>query len=192
MLNSFHLKNSRASFTVVIIQYPIYLNFFLLTIGPLFIQVNMNHIFSKFVPIWLLDLFGFILIITTTIVIWSITKLQTITNLCLFLNGKVDTYRVTFFQRVFILLDGFPSVSVVKKPPAVQETQEMWVQSLGWEDPLEEKMTTHSSILIWRNPWTEGTGELQSMRSQRVGHDYVTEHLIGRYIKMHAIYMLLS
>ena len=50
-------------------------------------------------------------------------------------------------------------------------------------------MTTHSSILVWRNSWTEGTGELQSMRSQRVGHDYVTEPLIGKYIKMHVIYI---
>ena len=48
-------------------------------------------------------------------------------------------------------------------------------------------MTTHSSILVWRNTWTEGTGELQSMRSQRVEHDYVTKHLIVRCIKMHVI-----
>ena len=44
---------------------------------------------------------------------------------------------------------GFPGGSVVKNPPAIQETQEMWVQSLGQEDPLEEKMATHSSILAW-------------------------------------------
>ena len=52
--------------------------------------------------------------------------------------------------------------------PAVQET---WVQSLGREDPLEKGMATHSSILAWRILWIEETGELQSMRSQRVGHD---------------------
>ena len=46
----------------------------------------------------------------------------------------------------------------------------MWVQSLGQEDPLEEGMATHSSILAWRIPWTEEAGDLQSMRSQRVGH----------------------
>jgi len=45
------------------------------------------------------------------------------------------------------------------------------VQFLGWEDPLEEGMATHSSILVWRLPWTEEPGELQSMESQRVGHD---------------------
>ena len=45
----------------------------------------------------------------------------------------------------------------------MQEMQESWVQSLGWEDPLEEKMAIHSSILSWRIPWTEEPGELQSM-----------------------------
>ena len=43
----------------------------------------------------------------------------------------------------------------LKNLPAMQETQEMWVQSLGWEDPLEEEMATHSSILAWRIPWAE-------------------------------------
>ena len=51
----------------------------------------------------------------------------------------------------------------VKNLPAMQETQEMWVQSLGWEDPLEEEMATYSSILAWRIPWTEEPGGLQSM-----------------------------
>ena len=57
---------------------------------------------------------------------------------------------------------------MVKSPPAMQET---WVQSLGWEDVLEEGLTTHSSILAWRIPWTEEPGGLQSTRSQRVRHD---------------------
>ena len=47
----------------------------------------------------------------------------------------------------------------------------MWVRFLGWEDPLEEEMATHSSILAWRIPWTEESGGLQSMGSLRVGHD---------------------
>ena len=59
----------------------------------------------------------------------------------------------------------------VKNPPAMQETQEMRVRSLGQEDPLEEGMATHSSILAWRIPWTEVPGGLQSMGSQRVWHD---------------------
>ena len=57
---------------------------------------------------------------------------------------------------------------MVEKLPAVQETQ---VRSLGWEDPLEKGMATHSSILAWRIPWTEEPGGLQSMGSQRVTCD---------------------
>ena len=48
----------------------------------------------------------------------------------------------------------------VKNLPAMQET---WIESLGWEDPLEKGMATHSNILAWRIPWTEETGKLQSM-----------------------------
>ena len=55
--------------------------------------------------------------------------------------------------------------------PAMQETQETRVRSLGREDPLEESMATHSSILAWRIPWTEEPGGLQSVGSQRVRHD---------------------
>ena len=54
--------------------------------------------------------------------------------------------------------------------------QETWVQFLGWEDPLEKEMATHSSILAWEIPWTEEPGGLQSMELQRVGHDWATEH----------------
>ena len=57
---------------------------------------------------------------------------------------------------------------MVKNPLAVQET---WVRSLGREDPLEKEMATHSSILVWKIPWTEEPGRLQSMESQRIGHD---------------------
>ena len=59
---------------------------------------------------------------------------------------------------------GFPVARLVKNPPAMRET---WIQSLGWEDPLEKGNATHSSILAWRIPWT-----IQSMGSQRVGHDW--------------------
>ena len=62
---------------------------------------------------------------------------------------------------------------MVKNLPTMWEA---WVRSLGWEDPLEEGVATHSSILAWRIPWTEGPHELQSMGSQRVGHDWVTKH----------------
>ena len=57
---------------------------------------------------------------------------------------------------------------MVKNPPALQETQG---QSLGWEDPLEKGMATHSSILAWEIPWTNDPGRLQSMGLQRVGYD---------------------
>ena len=56
----------------------------------------------------------------------------------------------------------------VKHLPAVRETQ---LRSLGWEDPLEKEMATHSSNVVWKIPWTEEPGGLQSMGSQRVGHD---------------------
>ena len=59
-------------------------------------------------------------------------------------------------------------VQTVKRLPTVQETR---VRSLGQEDPLEKEMATHSSILAWKIPWTEECGRLQSMGSQRVGHD---------------------
>ena len=60
---------------------------------------------------------------------------------------------------------------MVKNLPPMQETQETWVQSLGQEEPLEEGTAIHLSILAWRIPWTEEPGRLQSMESQRVGHD---------------------
>ena len=52
----------------------------------------------------------------------------------------------------------FPAGSGVKNPPAMQDMQEMWVRSLGQDDPLEEEMATHSSILAWKIPWTEEHG----------------------------------
>ena len=61
---------------------------------------------------------------------------------------------------------------MVKNPPAKQE---MLVQSLGGEDPLEKEMATHSSILVWEIPWTEKPGWLQSKGSQRVRHDLMTK-----------------
>ena len=59
-------------------------------------------------------------------------------------------------------------VQTVKNLPAMQET---WVRPLGWEDPLEKGMATHFSIFAWRIPWTKEPGRLQSMGSQRAGHD---------------------
>ena len=61
---------------------------------------------------------------------------------------------------------------MVKNQPAMQESQ---VRSLGWEDPLEKGMATHSSILVWRIPWTEKLVRLQSMELQRVGYNLKTK-----------------
>ena len=67
-----------------------------------------------------------------------------------------------------LLYVAFLVAQTVKHLPAMWET---WVQPLGWEDLLEEEMATHSSTLAWKILWTEEPGRLQSMGSQRVGHD---------------------
>ena len=75
---------------------------------------------------------------------------------------NVSSHHIVYFKF------DFPGGGVVKNLPAVQET---WLPSLGWKDPLEEGMATHSSILTWRIPWIEEPGGLQSMGLQRVGHN---------------------
>ena len=71
-------------------------------------------------------------------------------------------------DRVSVLQGPSLVAQLVKNPPAMQDTL---VQFLGWEDPLEKGMTTYSNILACRTPWTEEPGGLQSMGSQRVGHN---------------------
>ena len=61
-------------------------------------------------------------------------------------------------------------------PLSMWEMKELWVRSLGQEDPLEKEITIHSSILVWEIPWTEKPSRLPSMRSQRIRHDLVTKH----------------
>ena len=73
----------------------------------------------------------------------------------------------------------------VKHLPAMWETQ---VQSLGWEDPLEKEMATHSSTLAWKISWTEDPGRLQSMGLQRVGHDWVTSLSLKFFIQLWLTY----
>ena len=70
----------------------------------------------------------------------------------------------------------FPSGSVVKNLPANAGDTGVQVWSLGQEDPMEKKMATHSSFLAWKIPWTEELGGLYTIGSQRVGHDWATEH----------------
>ena len=84
----------------------------------------------------------------------------------------------------------FPDSSAVKNRPVVQETQ---VQSLGWDDPLEEEMTTHSNNLAWEIPWTEDPGELQSMGSQRVQCDREAEqHFTDIYMYTQHIHIYIT
>ena len=71
-----------------------------------------------------------------------------------------------YFQQY--IQDNSLVAQMVKRLSTMQET---WVQSLGWEDPLEKEMAIHSSTLAWKIPWTEEPGRLQSMGSQRVGHN---------------------
>ena len=79
---------------------------------------------------------------------------------------------------------------MVRNLPAMQET---WVQSLGWEDPLERRMATPSSILTWRITWTEEPGGLQSMGLQRVEHDWATNtHVCVRTHTHTHTHMLIS
>ena len=77
--------------------------------------------------------------------------------LLIVLHQDTDNINVTFI-----------SGSVVKNPPAMQGMQ---VRSQDQEDALEKEMATHSNILAWKSPWTQEAGGLQSMGSQRVGHD---------------------
>ena len=65
---------------------------------------------------------------------------------------------------------------MVKNLPPVQKSQEHWVWSLDWEDPLEEKMATHPSKFVWRIPWTRSLAGYSPQGSQRVRHNWVTEH----------------
>ena len=71
---------------------------------------------------------------------------------------------------------------IVKNLPAMQET---WVRSLGWEDPLEKRIATHSSVLAWIISWTEEPGGLQSMESQRVRHNWVTNTFTFHLLFLH-------
>ena len=80
---------------------------------------------------------------------------------------------VQIFGPVYKFFRASLVTQMVKNPPAMQQN---WVRSLGWEDPLEESMLNHSSILAWKIPWTEEPGRLQSMGSQGVRHNGATVH----------------
>ena len=86
------------------------------------------------------------------------------------LDSVIQSRDITLSTKVHIVKAIiFPVVAqTVKHPPTMLEN---WVRSLGWEDPLEKKMATHSNILAWKIPRTEKPGRLQSMESQRVRRD---------------------
>ena len=95
-----------------------------------------------------------------------------------------------------LILSGFPcGISSKKICLPVQEMQETQAPSLGREDPLDAEMATHSSTLAWSIPWTEDPGELQSMGSQRIEHDWASEHIaqliVSLTIKMHKIHIFI-
>ena len=77
-------------------------------------------------------------------------------------------------------MKGFPGGARGKEPCQCRKLKERQAPTLGQEDPLEEGMATHSSILAWRIPWREEPGGLQSMKSQRAGHDWI--NLAGTWI----------
>ena len=90
------------------------------------------------------------------------STLKSIANIILILHNEILNDILLRSRR------GFPSGSAVKNSPAKQKMQEMQVRSLGQEDPLEESVATHSSILVWRILWTKEPGGLQSRGLQRV------------------------
>ena len=96
---------------------------------------------------------------------------------CVSQHQGQESHRLQWYSLEHIR-SGFLVAQRVKRLPAMQET---WVQSLGREDPLEKEMATHSSTLAWDIPWTEKPGRLQSMGSQRVGHDCATSLSVSTF-----------
>ena len=99
---------------------------------------------------------------------------------CTFLNvlysSLFDREKPLWFSNITVAKGERASLVAqrVKDLPAMQET---WVWFLGWEDPLEKEIVTHSSILAWKIPWREEPGRLQSLGSQRVRHNWATNAL---------------
>ena len=116
-------------------------------------------------------LFFFFLVANSTFFTASSQGVDSISRnhfLCSSIRSNASSIKVLSWDFYWVFL----VAQLVKNPPAVQETQ---AQSLHGEDPLEKEMATHSSILVWKIPWTEEPGRLQSMGSQRVGHDLATK-----------------
>ena len=103
---------------------------------------------------------------------WHITALQCCASFC---------SKTVWISCKHTYIWGFPGGASGKGATCQRRRHESWVYTLSWEDPLEEGMVTHSSILAWRIPWTEGPGGLQSLGSQRVGHDWSNSALTHTY-----------
>jgi len=100
-----------------------------------------------------------------------------------FMNERLThaSWSKDYISSFIRLLWGFPCGSVTKNLPAMQR-QKTWIQSLGWEDPLEDEMATHSSILARKIPWIKQPGSLQSMGSRRVRQNWATERTHTRLL----------
>ena len=99
----------------------------------------------------------------------------TVTPVLRFIITEYSFQHINTYSRnynIYTHLGASLIAQLIKNPPAMQETP---VRSLGWEDPLEKELATHSSILAGRTPWTKESGRLQSIESQRIGHALVTE-----------------
>ena len=133
-----------------------------------FTQMQPYYKLGRSIDLFLLNQFNNI----TTIFHSFITTVNVVLSARSFLLGK--------HQAIISYLHMASQVAqMVKNLPA---RQEMWVQSLDWEDPLEKRMATQSNILAWRIPWTEELGRLQSMDSHRVGHDWATNTFTVSYV----------
>ena len=127
----------------------------------LYWEINLSM--SFFVNIWLVE---------TNFIVSKMTNLYSFISGISIWVARIKELRIIEDHKHTIcpILDSLVAQSV-KNLPAVQET---WVWSLDWEDPLEKKMATHSSVLAWKISWTEEPGGLQSTGSQRVGHNWAT------------------
>ena len=81
---------------------------------------------------------------------------------------------ITWYHIVVLICNFLLTSLVAQTVKCLSTMQETWVRSLGWEDPLEKEMAIHSRTIAWKIPWTEEPGRLQSMGSQRAGHDWAT------------------
>ena len=107
---------------------------------------------------------------------WSIVDLQCCVSFRCMAKWSSLYIIYTYSAYIYIYHICFPGGTVVKNLPAKAGDAKDAGRSPGWEDPLEEEMTTHSIILAWRIPWTKEPNRLQSTGSQRIRHVWVTEH----------------